>query len=105
MSMKKIFIGCLFLLFSNAFAGNLYMGSVLQGTANGQTQAAQVNMMNAWTQCMNNGGGATCGNAPQASQPSPTPQYNQVPQRDYQCFNDCMSHNYTSQLCSARCSY
>ena len=93
--MKKLLAICFFLL---PMLG--YAEGTAQGIVDGQNQAAQNNMINAWSKCINDGGGSSCG---------PAPQVNQQPQppvrTDFRCLSDCTAKGYQYQLCQSRCSY
>jgi hypothetical protein len=96
------------------FGSNL--GYAFQGAQNEQMQQQWMAMSQAWINCMKQGGGASCGPAPepppqqiqpppQQYQPQmPKPQFN-VKSTDYGCVDRCVARGNQYGLCMSRCSW
>lgn len=92
------------LAFASLLAG---AGGIAPGTWAGINDAlAQqrwAQMSRAWTDCMNRGGGESCGPAPQ---PAATPQpAERRKQTDQACVSRCIGQGYQYGLCESTCSW
>ncbi|MDE2106172.1 MAG: hypothetical protein KGL39_53625, partial [Patescibacteria group bacterium] len=66
----------------------------------GMADQQWMQMSKAWTDCMNRGGGESCGPAPQPPAPPPPPK-----QTDYRCVQKCTAEGNMQGLCVSRCSW
>ena len=99
------------LLFTLGFAWALPPGAaqgILDGLAASQQQQMNdqwIQMSRAWTNCVNQGGGAACGQAPSppAQSYTPPPQTQYQPQYDNSCMSLCMNAKYEYASCQIQC--
>lgn len=85
-----------------ALAGGFAPGT-WAGFNDAMAQQRWADMSRAWTNCMNRGGGDSCGPAPEPPaqrQPNVRPK-----QTDQTCVSRCLGQGYQYGLCESRCSW
>ena len=96
--MNRTLIAAAFFAATLAHAGGLFAPGAAQGALQGQANAQWMQMSQAWTNCMNQGGGSSCGPAPQPPQQMQQ-QQEQPKQTDFRCVQACTSQGNQYGLC------